>query len=159
MNLKETIQKLNFDYINSDITEKNFPKPKVQAIKLGKEVSSEEALRLLDEKGLRPATLYELLDYAKEWNGEDYVVALGSVWRYSDGDRSVPFLYRFDDERELNLGCWDGVWVDYWFFAAVSKYVEISDTKKSDFCSLESLELLKKEFSEFKDKVTKVLKL
>jgi len=87
------------------------------------------------------------------------VVALGSVWRYSDGDRSVPFLYRFDDERELNLGCWDGVWVDYWFFAAVSKYVEISDTKKSDFCSLESLELLKKEFSEFKDKVTKVLKL
>jgi len=159
MNLKETIQKLNFDYINSDITEKNFPKPKVQAIKLGKEVSSEEALRLLDEKGLRPATLYELLDYAKEWNGEDYVVALGSVWQDSSGRRRVPFLGRYYGGRVLNLSSWDGGWLDFWFFAAVSKYVEISDTKKSDFCSLESLELLKKEFSEFKDKVTKVLKL
>jgi len=127
MKLQTLIKNGKFNYVNTDITAKNFPAPKklgkVELINFKRNISSEEAIKEMDKKGMRPANLYELLVFAeKEWNGKDWVVALGSVWRGPYGDRYVPYLY-WRDERFLSLRWYDGDWDDYWRFLAVRKSV------------------------------------
>jgi len=122
MNLKETIELLNFDYVNEDITEENFPKEKIRgklvAKHFDKDITSDEVIA--EAKGLKPANLYELLKYAKKWNGVDTIVALGSS-TVVDGSRHVPYLSGWDDERHLSLGLYDDGWFDSCRFLFVGK--------------------------------------
>lgn len=143
--LKNLIKDCKFDFVNEDITEKNFPKQnirgKVELLHFDKEIESDEAIERMNKQGYEPANIYELLEYAKDgWNKEDAVVALGSVWRVFFGYRYVPCLWGGSGGRRLLLRWIGGAWDPRCRFAVVRK----SDTnslksseKTSDTLSLE----------------------
>jgi hypothetical protein len=128
--LKAMIQVGRYDWVNSDITEKHFPitpGPKdvsIELVHFDRVMSSDDVLAELDCRGLRPATLAELLAFGAKYpekQREFPVVALASVWRCSGGFRRVPFLWSDAGERSLGLG-----WLAFWWsalcrFAAVRK--------------------------------------
>ncbi|MDP3999467.1 MAG: hypothetical protein Q8P76_02640 [bacterium] len=125
-----------FDWINSDITEKNFPVNRREngevemkvfttqdLVGETRNVNSEEVIQSLKEKGYRPAELPESLAYAKANPDEQRkypIVALGSVWRDFDGDRYVPFLYD-GGGRDLDLHWYDDDWDERCRFLGVRK--------------------------------------
>ena len=132
--LEQLIKSLKFNYVNSNI-ENSFEYEKsrgeVELINFNKIISSEEVLKELDKQGLIPANLTELLEFAKNkpneaFNSDYLVIALGSVAGV-DGERQVPYLRDWDDERWLDLYWFGGDWHDYFRFAAVRKSL---DTKK-----------------------------
>ena len=98
--LSTLIKKGKYDYVNSDITQENFPdtgeRGEVQIIKLRDDITSEESIEELKKQGLRPANIYELLEWGakntepvSKWT---YAVALGSSWQDLDGGRSGAFV-------------------------------------------------------------------
>jgi len=120
----------HYDYVNSDITERNFPMP--ENLVLGSEpklfhfdceISSKNAIAKMNEDGYRPATIWDLLDFGAK-NPEEQrkyqIIALGSVASVG-GDRYVAYLYGYDSERSLGLYWFDFVWVAYCRFLAVRK--------------------------------------
>ena len=144
MILKQLIKSLKLDYVNSDITEENFPlteEGKIDKIfSFKKYRTSEEVISKMDKEGYRPANIYEMLAWAKEdWNGKDWVVALGSRWQGPFGDRLVPYLYRDSGPRSLYLHWFDPRWHSNDRLAAVRKSdsrkpgtIESSDTLPSE---------------------------
>lgn len=125
-NLKKIIKEMNFDYVNNNITEDNFPaekvRGKVEIVDIEESKTSEEVIKIMEEKGLIPANLYELLEYAKEgWNNKDYIVAFGSSWVLSDGHRDVPYLDYWIAKRRLHLAWFGNEWDGNCRFAAVKK--------------------------------------
>lgn len=134
MTLKKLIDSIKFDYVNSDINDTNFKyeksTAKVELYNAGKSITSEEAIKEMADKGLRPATLTELLQWAEEnpkeaFNENYYIVALGSIWMDRGGDRFVPCLGIWGGKRGLGLDWFELRWDDDCRFAAVS----ISDPK------------------------------
>lgn len=139
-----------YDYVNSNIAEKNFPiqRPSVSEadtgngpyrapgiqndsieivlVHLNKVATTTEVLAHMDKLGLRPARIEELLAFGEKYPAvqrEFPVVALGSVWVNSVQDRSVAYLRSNGSERCLYLR-WDdpvGAWCEVVRFAAVSK--------------------------------------
>lgn len=120
--LRAAIAALKFDWVNSSI-EKHFTlepvrkERKVFHFDCG--ISSGEAERRMKAESWNSASLAELLDYAKnEWNGKDWLVALGSSAQVG-GLVYVPCLYRYGAGRNLDLR-----WRSYdwnrssWFLAA-----------------------------------------
>lgn len=140
-----------YDWKNNDITEENFPiqrqpasvpaiedglyrtPPGVQnngiktvLVHLNKVVSTAEVLRHMDELGLQPARIEELLALGEQHSNLQLdfpLVALGSVWVRSGRDRAVPYLGSYGSERDLILrwGDPDGRWGEDCRFLAVSK--------------------------------------
>lgn len=105
----KTIKQLtkDFSYVNSDITEDNFPQPKelrtdYKLYHFDRNISSGDAITEMKKDGYEPANLYELLEW-KEWNDTDWVVSLGSSCEVVGGV-SVPFLGSDDSGRCLGLG-------------------------------------------------------
>lgn len=100
-----------FDYVNSDITVENFPSQEVstdfELYHFDRYISSEAAIEEMKKDGYKPANIYELLLWP-DWNGKDWVVALGSVCGVG-GDRLVACLDGVDSERYLDLGWFGGV--------------------------------------------------
>lgn len=132
MTLQTLIKPLKLNYVNSDITDKNFPyvkqeKGEFELLHFDKDISTEDALKEIDKRGFRPATIHEMLEWAKDnWKGEA-IVTFGSVWQSPYGFRYVGCLCYYDDRRELSL-YWIGYdWHDRCRFAAVRKS---SDTRK-----------------------------
>lgn len=119
--LHAVIAACNLDWVNPNI-EKHFTLEPVRkerkAFHFGCNISSDEAERHMKAEGWNPANLAELIAYAKdEWNGKDWVVALGSSAQF-DGLCHVPILCRHSAERDLNL-YWRGrVWSRYSRFLA-----------------------------------------
>lgn len=130
--LVEMIKAGKYDWVNDNITEKNFPihRPSVSEaatgdggpyrvpgvqnngnielglVHLNKVASEEEVLRHLEQLGLRPAKIEELLAFGEKYpdiQREFPIVALGSRWRASDGLWCVAFLGRAGDKRDLSL--------------------------------------------------------
>lgn len=108
-NLESLIAKKTWYYKNSYITSANFPVPEIietenpQIVKMDSSFSSEKALKIIKEKGLRPANIYELAIFANEhpeafpdgkWTS---VLAFGSDYTDSLGDHWVPYVYARDD--------------------------------------------------------------
>lgn len=125
-NLQQLIKNNKLNYVNADINVENFPynglHGPVDIIHFNKTISKNQVLKKLDDEGYRPATLYEVLTWAeKKWNGEDIVVALGSVWQSLGGRRDCPYLYRYGSERNLYLGWFDGDFDGICRFGAVRK--------------------------------------
>ena len=116
--LAEMISASHFDYVNPNITEANFPDVgsigrdfKVYNFK--KAVSSDYAIEQMEKDGYQPANLREFLTWIPaNWNGKDWVVALGQFWRGAIGNRYVPYVNEWNDERELDLYYLDDDW-DY----------------------------------------------
>jgi len=127
--LAEMIRAGNYDWVNSNITVKHFPiqgqgqvELDIELVHYDRAMSSEDVIHDLDQRGLRPATLLELLAFGAKYpekQREFPIVALGSVWRYCRGDRCVVSLRSFDFGRGLDLHCWAGRWVGRYRFAAV----------------------------------------
>jgi len=129
--LVEMIKAGNYDWVDSDITDKNFPlqgqgqvELNIKLINYGKFMDSAEIIRDLDNRGLRPATLPELLAFGSKYpekQREFPIVALGSLWRYWHGPRSVECLRGSGSKRILVLGTWGGGWNGYYHYAALRK--------------------------------------
>lgn len=106
--LKKLIDNLNFDYINSDITEKNFPyikprKGKYKILKTDKNLTGQELEDEIKKQGYSPATIYEFLEWApKNWKDE-WVIILGSKWANPNGCVHVPFADVRGARRHFNL--------------------------------------------------------
>ncbi len=65
-----------------------------------------EVLAEMKNRGLRPATLPELLAFGAQFPDEQRkypIVALGSAWKYFEGCNFVPALVGQDNERRLSL--------------------------------------------------------
>ena len=87
-------------------------------------MGSDEVLKKLEKLGLRPATLPELLAFGATYPNKQRkfpIVALGSVWRYWEGYRFVPYLWENGARRDLGLGWLERGWDAYYRFAAVRK--------------------------------------
>ena len=131
LNVKEAIKAGKYDWENDDINDKNFLSKRsgsalidIRLVHFNKDMSFEDVLKELNKMGLRPAKLPELLALGAECPAEQRkypVVALGSVWQDSLGDRSVPCLDRPGSERGLGLCCFEGDWGASFRFAAVCK--------------------------------------
>jgi hypothetical protein len=155
--LKQLIKQNKFDYVDSDITETNFPDngrhlKDFKLFHFNRNISSENVVKEMEKEGYVPANIYELLEW-KDWNDKDSIVALGSVWLHWNGYRSVAYLDSDGSRRRLNLCIWDGDWFDDGRFLAVRK--SGTETLNNSDKVLERLEVLEN----FKIKVEKVLKV
>jgi len=130
LSLQEMIAAGQYDLVNDDITPERFPvigKGVMQLISqlvhFNRNISSDDAEKELDKKGLRPATLAELLAFGKtypEVQRKFPVVALGSVARIY-GNRYVTYLDGSDSKRHLDLGCRGIDWPARFRFLAFPK--------------------------------------
>ena len=107
---------ISFNNADPNITEENFPlvcpMADVSDMRIfseydlgGTELFTAEYEAAISRQGYRPATLTEMLVWAKEvWDGSGTIVALGSSWSCLDdcGCR-VPYLYVDGSERELYI--------------------------------------------------------
>lgn len=133
LSLSEMIKAGHYDWVNQHITSEHFP---VNGTDI-KEVVTElvhfnhfnrymefkDMLRELEELGLRPATIEELLAFGAKYpklQRQFFIVALGSVWRPLDG-RSVPYLWGHSSERYLDLRWFGNSWSTYCRFLAIRK--------------------------------------
>lgn len=129
--LAQMIANGKYDNANSDINQNNFPVSSngkqdvvIELVHFGRDMESEAVLKELDARGLRAATLPELLAFGAscpEKQREFPIVALGSVWRSRSGFRHVPSLGRYGSGRELSLLWFDDWWDDDCRFTAVRK--------------------------------------
>ena len=129
--VEQLIRDGRYDWINDRVTGRNFPSSErgnaqveIFLLNFDRNISSEDAIRKMGERDLRPATLKELLALGSahpDLQRENPIVALGSIWRSPNGDLRVPFLYRGGSDRSLSLNWFGGVWDPDWRFAAVRK--------------------------------------
>ena len=129
--LQQMIANGKYDYANSDITSGNFPmtgngkqEAVVELVHFGRDMASDAVLKEFEARGLRAATLPELLSLGAtypEKQREFPIVALGSVWQARDGGRYVPCLSGDGSERGLCLYWNVDRWVGRCRFAAVRK--------------------------------------
>lgn len=129
--VEELIRSGRYDWVNSDITPRNFPsREKGQAqldiflLNFDRNISSEDAIKAMDAQSLRPAILEELLTLGiafPDLQRQNSIVALGSTWRLPGGSESVPYLYGSGSLRGLSLAWFGGVWAPHWRFAAARK--------------------------------------
>lgn len=120
--IEKLIKPLKFDYVNQNITEINFPdtgrRGEVKVLHFDKYITSEDAIKEGEKQGLVPATPHELLMWAeKNWNGIDFIVALGQQWRVPGGGPDVVFLVWYDSWRYLSLYWFDDEWSESCRFA------------------------------------------
>lgn len=150
--IKDFISRHSWYYVNSSLTDANFPAPKkVQTegatlVPLTKWMSSEEVLELVKGKGLRPATVHELMAYFDEHKDElkgtgRYYPAFGSSWKDADGNHGVPSVKAYSDgdfNFDLSFfgGDWDGSYVVLCF---CDEPLEPSALGKQSLDSLDSL--------------------
>ena len=130
----QTLQRMiangKYDYVNSDITSGNFPttgngkqEVVVELAHFGRDMESDAVLKKFEARGLRAATLPELLAFGAtypEKQREFPIVALGSV-RRRDVDRVVPYLNGDGSKRLLYLSWIDNRWNGRCRVAAVRK--------------------------------------
>ena len=121
--LQQMIANGKYDYANSDITSGNFPmtgngkqEVVVELVHFGRDMASDAVLKEFEARGLRAATLPELLAFGAtypEKQREFPIIALGSVWQDRDGHRYAPCLSGYSSGRELYLGWYDYGWSGY----------------------------------------------
>lgn len=143
--LSSLIKSWHFDWKNSSITDTIFEQPKeissdYKLYYFDKYITSEDAIKEMEKDGYRPANAWELLSW-KDWNGNDWVVALGSVAKVFFG-RFVLHLFGDGSDRDLGLSDWDGDWgSDYRFLAVRNSEIGASELQKPALVTLDSLTL------------------
>lgn len=132
--IEDRVKDGKYDWANSDITSSHFPSQEtgikevsIEFIHFRRNMKTDDILGELDKKGLRPATLKELLSLGEQYpdlQREFPIIALGSVWRLLGGIRCYAFLSRCGfSGRRLGL---DWLWLGIRkrggrFFIAVRK--------------------------------------
>jgi hypothetical protein len=125
------VQDGKYDWSNENLTSKNFPahkqgKESIEAVLVhfNRDIGTDAALKELDQQGFRPPNIYELLAFGAKFpdvQREFPVVALGSVWQDSHGNRSVACLWLDGGGRRASLH-WVGFdWDAVYRFLAVRK--------------------------------------
>lgn len=116
------LKKQSWYYKNDNLTEENFPVTTVRTenwklIKLDKYISSEDCLKLVKDAGCTPANAMELAlfreNHPDQWPDNKYtwIIALGQLWKDSDGDHRVPYVGRYSDgDWEFCLGFFEDDW-------------------------------------------------
>ena len=120
--LKSLIKKQKFNYVNSNITETNFPKPDrfstdYKVFIFDRYILSEDVIKEMEKEGYVPANIYELLSYTGK---ETWLIALGSAC-VSGGYLRVLCLCGSGSGRELRLDSFDGDWSNFCRFVGVRK--------------------------------------
>jgi hypothetical protein len=137
--VKKMIADGEYDLVNCNITARHFPSKDKDKVKESIHLvrfepglrSSEEIIRELDNRGLRPVVLKELLalgaTYRDTLLGFD-IVALGSTWYDESNSKEVIKVAcivvsqtNIHIDRQLDLYDADGTWTSEWRFAAVPK--------------------------------------
>jgi len=129
--LVQMIKAGNYNWVNSNITEKNFPiqgegrqKTEVALFHFNKNMTSEQVIAEMDKQGYCPARIEELLAFGEsqpDLQRQFSIIALGSIWRFRDGGRYVPVLYEDVRERRLDLVYFDGAWDPGYHFVGLRK--------------------------------------
>lgn len=128
----EMIKAGNYDWVNDDITKRNFPvedkgekKKNIVLFHFNKYMESDDVIAEMNKAGYRPANADEILALGEahpDLQREFPIVALGSVWRSPGGSRDMLCLNRRGFKRNLVLLCFGGGWLNVGFrFAAVCK--------------------------------------
>lgn len=130
--LAEAIRDGKFDWKNDNITSEHFMNADhetdeatltIKLFHFGRDMLSGNAVKEMNKKGFRPATLRELLAYAVKNPDEQRrfpILALGSIWEGLSG-LSVPHLNIGHDGRLLGLYWWHSNWTKRCRFLAVRK--------------------------------------
>jgi hypothetical protein len=127
--LEEMIKAGEYDWVNNNITSDHFSikgtgqkEMEIILFHFNRIISSDAAIAEMAKAGYRPVQVEELLALGakeKELQKQFPIVALGSVWRSSDGNRGVLYLDWGGVERDLNLGLFGSDWDGNYRFAAV----------------------------------------
>lgn len=134
--LADMIDAGNYDGINSQILEQDFPiqqtdiensNTKLFLVHLNRVVTEKDVLDHMDKMGLRPARIEELLALGQKYpdlQRQFPIAAFGSIHVGPDGHHGVPCLYKGGSTRNLDLW-WiippDDRWHETFRFVAVSK--------------------------------------
>jgi hypothetical protein len=128
--LAELVAAGGYDYANPNITEENFPVGSGEAevasvlVHLDRLATSEEVLDELERKGIRAATMVELLAFGAKHPDKQRqfpIIALGSVRTDPNGDRRVGYLWERPGSRSLDLLWFVSRWSVRFRFLAVRK--------------------------------------
>ena len=129
LSVESLVAQGKYDWKNSDIKSKNFQTTRkgettlnLELVHLNQVLTSEEVIKELDKRGLRPAELHELLSFGIQYQEEQRkypIVAMGSVWQHWSGYRDVAYLFGDGGERGLGLGYFGGRWSEDFRFLAV----------------------------------------
>ncbi len=117
--VEDLVRMGNYDYANPNITSGSFPSKRrgmqeieVELVNRGDAQRIEQALRLLDQMGFRPAELRELLVLGvadpRFPDRAFAVVALDVPWESRPIAERIPGIYMHGSKRILNLGTWGG---------------------------------------------------
>jgi hypothetical protein len=127
--LKEIIVARKYDYVDPNITEKNFPtkgsgksEVEVELVHYNKRMTSEEALADFKTRDLKPGPIEVLCAVGRErpeFQREFLIVALGSAWQDLDGGRYVPCLWDGLGVRCLRLRRFERDWDENCRFLAI----------------------------------------
>lgn len=99
---------------------------KLRFVHFGRDTITREVAEYLESNGLRAARVEELLAFGAKYpeKQEEFpIVAFGSAWVDSNGNRGVPYLGEVGSKRVLLLG-WDNPsneWYDSCRFLAANK--------------------------------------
>lgn len=116
------IQKQKWYWKNDNLTEPNFPMDTVRTenwklIKLDKYTNSQDCLKLIKDASCTPANAMELAlfreNHPEEWPDGKWtgIIALGQLWKDSDGYHRVPGVHRYSDgDWKFFLGYFGNDW-------------------------------------------------
>lgn len=133
MSLKDMIAAGRYDWVNDKIMAEYFPAVKRKgmkelAVKLvhfnNRFISSDDAVKEMDNMGLRPATHEELLAFGAKYSDMRHkfpIVALGSLAQVEGGDPRALCLDRGGSKRGISLIWYAFDWDDKYRFLAVRK--------------------------------------
>jgi len=102
----------------------------IELVKYDEPMNSNDIIKDLDRRGLRPVTVSELLAFGTQHpdvQREFPIIALGSSWRRCGGFIFNTWFVQSldadkkDNGRELSLEPWKGTWKTFCRFAAVRK--------------------------------------
>lgn len=139
-----------YDFINPDITEKNFPLPNTietegwKILKMDTSFSSQKALDTIKAQGYRPATIHELALFKQNHpdqfpdNTWKSILAFGTDFIDSDGDHRVPYVCRDSDgDWKFDLGNFEDGWsADHCLLCLCDKNTSKPLTTQNDIDSL-----------------------
>jgi hypothetical protein len=122
LTLEQMITAGNYGYANQSITAQEFPltgKGKVEAevilVHFNRVVMSDEAVKEMLDMGLNPGKIEHLLALGAEHPNlqkQFPIIYLGSSSHKPNGERTVPCLGYWDNERVLSLDWCDRGWID-----------------------------------------------
>ena len=128
--LTEMINDGNYGYVDSNITQQNFPiqrsgrrQMEVALFHFDRIIVSEQAVAEMDKVGYRPATIEEFLALGASQPElqNDPMVALGSLWHGLSNKCFVTCLCWSGGDRDLDLVSYESNWNEHYRFAAVCK--------------------------------------